>query len=164
MFKNRDMLFGLIIILVSIVIDQFTKGLALITLETVGSTKEIISGFFSFELRFNNGAAWSMFSGQFDFLMIMTILALIAFVFFFIKVDFKDAKVYSIAISLMIGGLFGNLIDRIFMDGNAVVDFLAFDFGSYSFPRFNIADSCLVVGVILFIFDVIFLEGKRNDE
>lgn len=164
MFKNRHMLFGLIIILVSIIIDQLTKGLALINLPREGSFITVIPNFFNFELHFNNGAAWSSFSGNLGFLVLMTLIAVIAFTYFFKSVCFKTKLFYSIGISLMFGGLFGNFIDRLFRPDNSVVDFLAFDFGSYSFPIFNIADCCLVIGVALFIIDILFLERKREDE
>lgn len=59
----------------------------------------------------------------------------------------------------MIGGTLGNFIDRLRL--GYVVDFLQFIFGSYEFPTFNIADSALTVGVILFAIDVFFLEQKR---
>ena len=68
--------------------------------------------------------------------------------------------IYSISVSMMISGTLGNYIDRLFR--GYVVDFLSFHFGSYIYPTFNIADSLLVVGVILFCFDILFLEHKRT--
>lgn len=158
--NKKHLIIGAIVVVVSLIIDQVTKQLALHFLDS--GDKVIIPGFFKFALYFNDGAAWSSFSGNFGFLMLMTLVSLVAFSFFFIKVDFSKKLFYSMGISLMFGGLFGNLIDRLFMDGNVVIDFLSFDFGSYSFPIFNIADVCLVVGVFFFIIDILFLEDKRK--
>lgn len=164
MFKNKSVLVGLLIILFSIILDQVTKLYALVKLKVEGTSIEVIPNFFNFKLHFNDGAAWSSFAGNFGFLMAMSILAIVVFTYIYISIDFKVKPFYSIGISLMFGGLFGNLIDRIFMDGNYVVDFLSFKFGSYVFPTFNIADCCLVVGVAALLIDVLFLEGKREDE
>ncbi len=160
--KRKHLLIGVIIVLVSTLFDQVTKMLALMHLKD--GKIVVVDGFFELVLHYNNGAAWSSFAGNFGFLMAMTVVSIIAFLFFFRTVDFNLKKCYSIGISLMLGGLFGNMIDRIFMDGNVVIDFLAFDFGSYSFPTFNIADSCLVVGVVLFVLDILLFESKRKGE
>lgn len=160
--KNRHMLYGLIIVSLSIIADQVTKMFALLKLK--GGDLDIIENFFSLRLHYNDGAAWSSFAGNFPFLVGMTLVSIIAFAFFFKSVNFKTKLFYSIGISLMFGGLFGNFIDRLFMDGNVVIDFLSFTFGTYRFPTFNIADSCLVVGVVLFIIDILFFEGRRRNE
>lgn len=159
------MLTGILIIVTAIGIDQFTKLWCLLNLEE-GKPLVIIEDFFTFELAFNDGAAWSSFSGAFWFLMVMTVIATAFFIYLYKDVDFKTKKIYSISISLMLGGMLGNFIDRIFQEGNVVVDFLTFYiYGSNSapFPHFNIADSCLVVGVVFFIIDVLFLESRRKN-
>jgi signal peptidase II len=69
-------------------------------------------------------------------------------------------KFYSVGISLMIGGTIGNLIDRVFR--GYVIDFLDFDIFGYSYPTFNVADMALVIGVIMFAIDILFLETRRN--
>jgi signal peptidase II len=62
-------------------------------------------------------------------------------------------------LALILGGAAGNFIDRVRL--NAVVDFLAFDFGSYHWPDFNVADSAIVIGAVLLAIDALF--GKRGD-
>ena len=71
----------------------------------------------------------------------------------------KQKWAYTTGLSLMIGGTLGNFIDRIRL--GYVVDFLQFIFGSYTFPTFNVADTALTIGVILFAFDIFFMEQKR---
>lgn len=161
--KVRHLMVGGIVVLVSIIIDQFTKMLALAYLDPLASdTKVVIDGFFQLRLTYNTGAAWSSFSGNMPFLIGITLISIVAFAFFFRSVDFIKKFVYSTGISLMFGGLFGNFIDRLFLE--KVVDFLDFNIFTYDFPVFNIADICLVVGVFLFVIDLLFLEGKRKNE
>ena len=66
---------------------------------------------------------------------------------------------------MIVGGALGNMYDRFFTVGGirkGVVDFISFHFGSYEFPVFNIADSVLVIGVILLMVDLLFFEEKRS--
>jgi signal peptidase II len=77
--------------------------------------------------------------------------------------DFKSKKFYSWGIYLMIGGMIGNFIDRVFNYGEGVVDFLAFTFfKTYDFAVFNMADTFLVIGVICIMIDILFFEAKRE--
>lgn len=86
----------------------------------------------------------------------------------------KNSKLLNAALMLMISGCFGNLIDRAFYSAdylgtstNGVVDFIGFTFGSYYFPRFNVADSCLVIGtglLILFLLIGEIQEFKNNKQ
>ena len=65
----------------------------------------------------------------------------------------------NIALSILLGGIAGNLADRLFL--GYVRDFLDFRFGSYNFPIFNLADTFIVIGVILLIFAI--LKGEEKD-
>ena len=121
----------------------------------------VIDGFFSLSLYYNKGAAFSSFEDNFPFLMLMTVLATGVFVYMAFYADFKTKKFYSWGVYLMIGGMIGNFIDRVFNYDKGVIDFLSFTFGSYNFAIFNIADSFLVVGVICVMIDILFCESKR---
>lgn len=134
-------------------IDQIIKFL----IEKYLVTKlEIIPSFFSLFKVYNKGAAFSIFSGATLFLIIINIIILI-FLLRYMK-NFKINKRNIMSFSLMIGGLLGNLLDRI--NFGYVIDYLKLDFGSYTFPIFNFADMCLCIGVILLIIAVF----KKEDE
>ncbi|MNJ64387.1 Lipoprotein signal peptidase [compost metagenome] len=75
------------------------------------------------------------------------------------KVKRLPNKLLPIALSLVLGGTFGNFIDRLLT--GEVVDFLQFNFGSYTFPIFNVADSCIVIGFGLIVLDS-FLDVRRE--
>lgn len=162
-FKSFSLI-GLIIMIGLIALDQITKIIVKTNME-LGQSIKIINNFFYFTYTRNTGAAWSSFEDSYAFLMIITIVALIFFLYLYKDIDFKTKKIYSISICMMIAGTIGNLIDRlarILFDGLGVIDFLDFVIFGYDFPIFNVADICLVVGIFLIAFDIIFLEKKRE--
>ena len=71
-----------------------------------------------------------------------------------------DSKLYSIGLSFVVGGAIGNLVDRIFLGG--VRDFIVFEFWR-EFPTFNVADSFIVVGVILLAIYIIFFSNEKKE-
>ncbi len=109
---------------------------------------EIISGFFHIVHVTNTGAAWSMFSGHIWPLTAVGLIVL-GFLFYFRKALELDKKEIQLGYGLMIGGIVGNMVDRVRIQ--KVIDFLDFQFGDYHFPSFNIADSGITIGVILYI-------------
>ena len=101
-----------------------------------------------FLIFFNNGAAWSILSGNRFLLIGIGVIAIILIYFFFIK-D-KNLIWYDIiSYSLLFGGIIGNLIDRIVL--GYVVDYFEFIFGNYTYPVFNFADMCIVISIGLII-------------
>ena len=160
---KKSIVIGLIIIVCAVLIDQISKALMVTLLVEEGNFIVIIPEFFKLKLHYNTGAAFSSFDGNFPFLMIMTAIATVVFVYMAKYADFDTKKFYSWGIYLMIGGMIGNFIDRVFNYGKGVVDFLAFTFfKTYDFAVFNIADSFLVVGVICVMIDILFFESKRE--
>lgn len=136
---------------VSLILDQFIKFLVTYNMK-VGSIVTIIPSFFEIYYLQNRGAAFSSFQGM------RYILILISLVIFFglvthIKKNNITKKVEIISLGLIMGGLVGNLIDRLLY--GYVIDYLAFTFFGYSFAVFNLADSFIVVGVVLLAIDII---------
>lgn len=150
---------GAILILGLILLDQAIKQMVVAGMN-VGDSFPIIKGFFNITSVRNTGAAWNLFDGQIIFFVIITVVSLGIFGYLFYKSDFRTKKLYSFSTSLILAGTIGNFIDRVFYPDHAVVDMFEFKF--ISFPVFNFADSCLVIGIILFAIDLIFLEGKRK--
>ena len=149
------------IVLVSIIcliIDQISKILITNNFD-VGTGKTIIPSFFSFVYIRNTGAAWGMFSDGTIILAIMSIIFLV----FAIKyiIDLKEVTSLGIcAYGLLLGGIIGNLVDRLVR--RFVVDFLSFNFFSYNFPVFNIADCFIVIAIILLIIETVIKDRKKN--
>ena len=146
------------LILLFIALDQISKHYFATNLE-YGEDVPIIEGFFYFTYVQNKGAAWSFLSdaswGQ-TFFKILTSVSLFAFAYFYYYSSKKQYKWLKIALAFAIGGTIGNFIDRLI--NNAVIDFIGFTFGTYNFPIFNLADSFLVVGVIMIFIHLFFFD------
>lgn len=108
----------------------------------------IIPSFFQITYVQNRGAAWSIFSGNRLFLIVISIFSFL-FIYFFLIKNKNLKKIERIAYGILIGGLFGNLMDRIFL--GYVIDYLDFTIFSYPFPIFNFADICIVISVFLLL-------------
>ncbi len=163
--KYKYYFFVILIVIGVIFLDQLTKGLTRAFLpKQFGSYNQeawtVIPNFFFLAEHRNYGVAWSLFENNKFITLVVPFIALILFIYLLSKGNFKNMKIYTVGIALLIGGTIGNLIDRIFF--GYVIDFLSFHFGTYQFPTFNIADSCLNIGVVLFCVDVIFLETRRK--
>ncbi|HHT40011.1 MAG: signal peptidase II [Acholeplasmatales bacterium] len=161
MRKYLKYCYSALIALGIIALDQVTKLLAQNYLPNPNEERlKIIKNFFYLIEVHNTGAAWGMFKGSTLMLVLVPLIALVIFFYLISKSNFKTMKFYSVGISLMIGGTIGNLIDRVFR--GYVIDFLDFDIFGYSYPTFNVADMALVIGVIMFAIDILFLETRRN--
>ncbi len=90
-------------------------------------------------------------------------IVMLAVLIIFRRHFITDSRLSKIAAGLIIGGIIGNLIDR--LRNGHVVDFLDFYWGAHAFPAFNIADSAICVGVALYmIFQFRHHEGAGVDE
>ena len=138
--------------------DQVSKVLAADMLKTVGSSAEFIPGFIRFEYCENTGMAWSLLSDK-TFLLTIVSAAMVAILVYFLVRFYKPMpNLIKVAIVIICAGAVGNLIDRIAF--NYVRDFIAFDF--VDFPVFNIADSCVTIGVIILAVGLIFVKSGRE--
>lgn len=111
----------------------------------LGQSIPVIENIFHITFNTNDGAAFSILSGKVPFLIIATVLIIVALAVFII-VKKPKSKIFGIAVSLILAGALGNLTDRILL--GSVIDFL--DAKCIHFPIFNIADCCVVIGAVLF--------------
>ena len=138
-------------------IDQVTKIIVNLFIP-LGEKITIIKNFFFLETIKNYGAAWSIFNSKVELLILTSILAL--FVVYRYMYSFKKNQRNNLAFGFLIGGIFGNLIDRIFL--GYLRDFLSFTIFSYQYPIFNIADVSIVFGVFLLIIAILKGEDKHE--
>lgn len=150
MKKNYIILAVGIIVLVAL--DQITKQYIANNLD-LGERIKVIEDFFYISSHRNDGGAWGILNGEMTIFYVISFFSLILFYYLGKDVDFSKKKFYSFAILLMIAGGIGNFIDRLLF--KEVIDFLDFYIFNYNFPTFNVADICLVTGVILFAIDVL---------
>lgn len=143
------MIYYLIAIIV-FVLDQLTKYAIVTNLEQQQQIS-VIGNFFLITSHRNTGAAFGILENQRYFFIVITIVVVIGIVWYIQKMKNTANKLLPFALSLVLGGALGNFLDRALT--GEVVDFLQFNFGSYTFPIFNIADSCIVIGVALILID-----------
>jgi signal peptidase II len=108
----------------------------------------VVRGFFYLVHQGNTGAAWSMFTGR-SVLLAVLAAATLAAIFFWRHSLGLRVRSAQICFGLLCGGILGNLVDRL-VHGH-VIDFIDLHFGSYVYPTFNVADSGICVGVIIYL-------------
>src|SRR5699024_2423909 len=141
-----------------IAVDQLTKWVVVKTME-LGEKITVIENFFYLTSHRNSGAAWGILQGQMGFFYVVTAIVVVGLIYFMQKYA-RERKMLAIALSLILGGAIGNFIDRLFR--KEVIDFFDFMIFRYDYPIFNIADSALVVGVIIVIIMTINDERKEK--
>jgi signal peptidase II len=147
----------LLLALLVVLFDRWTKSVVAVRIPLYTHI-QIIPGFFRLTHTENTGAAFSLFADSpshwrtalligFSVIAMMVVVALL----------WKQRQALSltgIALSLILGGAFGNLWDRIAR--GQVVDFLLFYVKQYQWPVFNLADSAIVVGASLLVIEMLF--------
>ncbi|GGG10082.1 signal peptidase II [Paenibacillus abyssi] len=145
------------------IIDYITKKMIETNLE-IGDKIGVIGNFFIITSHRNRGAAFGILQEQTLFFIIITLIV-VAGIVTYIYMNRNSGKVLLLsALGLVLGGAFGNFLDRALY--GEVVDFLQFNFGSYTFPIFNVADMGIVCGVGLILLDTIRSmkeEAKTNN-
>ena len=136
----------LVIALIAITIDQFTKNLAIASLE-LGTSYPVLGDLLSWRLLYNDSAAFGLGFGYTWILAVISAIAALATIWFSRKLESIS---WSLMIGVFLGGVVGNLIDRLIREpsfGNGhVVDFIQIPM---NFPIFNLADTFIVSMAIL---------------
>ena len=138
-------------------LDRFSKILVVKNL-TLGESVRVIGNFFNITYVNNHGAAFGIMDGKIIFIILVSIL-IFGYLIYEIKKG-THSKLITLSISFVIGGLLGNLFDRLIY--GYVIDFLDFDFFGYDFAIFNIGDSFIVIGTILLVIGYILEEKNEN--
>jgi len=140
-----------------VIADQLTKW-AVIKLITLYDVIVLIPGFFNLVHVQNTGGAFGVFAGQQNTLqsmmfVLVTIIAMCLIVYLY-KNTPVEFPILSFGFSLIFGGAMGNMIDRIRF--GRVTDFIDLYVGNLHWPAFNIADSAITVGMVIFGYYIIF--------
>lgn len=134
-----------------IALDQFTKHW-IVQVFSFGEASPVTS-FFNLVRAHNTGAAFSFLAtaGGWQRLFFIVVASVASAVILYLLRKHGRQTLFGLALSLVLGGALGNLIDRI--RWGYVVDFLDFYYGSYHWPAFNVADMAITGGVILLVWD-----------
>jgi signal peptidase II len=149
--KNAGLMLWLGIALVVVLLDQVTK-ITMSKLLLYGQS-ETITTYFNLVMVYNKGAAFSFLSDQPGwqryFFTGVSVIASV-FILWMLKRN-PEQRLFCWALALILGGAIGNLIDRVAY--GHVIDFLDFYVRGWHWPAFNVADSAITVGAILFVLD-----------
>jgi len=183
--KGKNLILAVVAPLV-VICDQVSKFLATsnlkpLTFEADPSARfvTVIDGFWRFKYAENTGAAWGLFrdmSAAFrvPFFIVVSLLAIGFIIWFFRRIE-AHKRVLPLAVSLVLGGALGNLIDRIYM--GKVVDFVdwfvtfeepvnlglfTITAGEKHWPTFNVADAAISIGVVLLVIEM--FGGKKKED
>lgn len=157
----RPALFGAIWAVVVLALDQASKLGLLFGADIASRPPIALTPFLDLTLVWNRGISYGMFQMPHDFgrwaLVAGSVVAIVALGIWLMR---AGNRVLAVGLGLIIGGAVGNLIDRVYW--GAVVDFVHFYVGSFSWYVFNVADAAIVFGVIALLYDAFWIEGRRN--
>ncbi len=149
--SNTSLLPWLGIAFVVLLLDQLSK-ITITQLFTYGEAK-LVTDYFNLVLVYNKGAAFSFLASEggwqrYFFIGIGSAAAL--FIVYLLK-KHAGQNLFCWALSLVLGGAIGNVLDRALY--GHVIDFLDFHIAGAHWPAFNVADSAICVGAVLFVLD-----------
>ena len=148
--RQSAVVFGLLIAAGVMVLDQLTKLWVLFSF--IPGESLPITPFFNLVLVFNPGAAFSFLAdhaGWQRWFFTAIALGISGWILWQLRHS-KPGSLYSLGLALIMGGALGNLIDRLWL--GMVIDFLDFYVGGWHWPAFNVADSAVCIGAVLYVF------------
>ena len=156
--KKIILLLDLISIIALILLDQYTKHLAVVHLKNKAAFN-IINGVLELNYLENKGAAFGMLQNQKIFFIFVAIVILDVIAYVLLKTpDDRKYTVLHVLLSLIAAGAIGNMIDRIRYD--YVVDFIYFVL--INFPIFNVADIYVSVSTVILIIILLFYYKEKD--
>jgi signal peptidase II len=132
---------------VVVILDQVSKRLMWEAFRQSGSV-DLLDGFLRITLSKNSGAVMGILSGSRPILLTVTIISIGALILFAYKMRYAPF-LKRLCLGLILGGAFGNLIDRIAT--GEVIDFIDMGIGKYRWPTYNVADIAVTIGAVILI-------------
>ncbi len=151
----------LVLLFLLIIADQLTKCyFHQYDPEETKAPVTVIDGFLYWDVGYNTGAGFSLFHGEAWAQTLFKVLTVIALAVIYVYYLYICKKYVFVKYALMVltAGIIGNFIDRLAF--GKVVDFISVQLWYGPFPTFNIADSAITVGVIMFIIHLLFLDAE----
>ena len=157
----KQFIIGIILILsLTILLDQLTKYIAFIVLFKENQVL-IINHYLNFRPVWNDGISFGMLQGYGNFGRISFIIIAISISLWIILYSRKLNIIGFVGYNMIAGGALGNVIDRLIH--GKVIDFIDVHYKEYHWPTFNMADSFIFIGVLLFVYnELICFKGKKN--
>ena len=156
LFNNKSNLNLLIFSIFLLIIDQLSKTLIVGRFDLYESIPVV--PFFNLTFVVNYGFAFGFLnSPSLNQIIVSVVILSIIIYFLYLLIKTQD-RVFKICLVLILSGALGNFLDRIFR--GYVVDFIDIYVFNYHWPAFNIADSCISIGFVILIFNILFLNKK----
>jgi len=147
-----------LVFITAVILDQATKIIVKNTM-TIGQSIKVIGDVIRFTHVRNPGIAFGIRVQNGFLFTLLSILASIG-VMIYLFTHWHEKMSVKCSLALILGGAFGNLIDRILY--KQVVDFIDIGFNNVRWPVFNIADSAVVIGMIILFYTVFITDKKKQ--
>ncbi len=156
LFNNKFNLALFFLFLTLVILDQVTKALVINFFNLYDSV--VLLPMINLTFVVNYGFAFGLLNNPSlnQILVSLVILAIIIY-FLYLLIKTQD-KIFQLTLTLILAGALGNFIDRIFR--GFVIDFIDIYIGKYHWPAFNIADSCITLGFVVLMINILFLNKK----
>ena len=142
-------------VIISIILVLLDQGIKYFIDKNV-SFLEVIPNIFNIHKVYNYGVAFSFLENRRYLVLLISIILI--FFLFNLRKDLPKIRKYDILFGVIYGGIFGNLIDRVIH--GYVIDYLEVFIFKYGFPIFNLADTCITLGILLVVLNMM---GEQND-
>jgi len=159
-YLKKSFFINFFIIIIIFSLDRISKILIIQKSKEIGSEEIFSSKFINFELVWNNGIAFGLFSLDEGFAYQMISILIIFIVLILIYLTIRSNDYEKVGFILILGGALGNLFDRIFY--KSVPDFIDLHIDNFHWFIFNIADIFITIGIIYLIMIDVF--KKRTNE
>ena len=156
LFNNKFNLRLSFLFLFLVILDQITKALVIFFFELYESI--FILPFFNLTFVVNYGFAFGLFNNPSLNQILVSIIILIIILYFLYLLMKTQDKIFQLTLVIILAGAIGNFIDRVYR--GFVVDFIDIYIGKFHWPAFNIADSCITVGFVIMMINILFLNKK----
>ena len=160
MFRKHILSFSTVIFI--FIIDRISKLLIINSSETFENYGLTITSFLNFNLIWNDGIAFGLFSFDEKFYYNLLTIIICSIILIIIWLMLKSKGLEKISFLLIIGGSLGNIYDRVYY--SAVPDFIDIHFNNYHWFIFNVADIFITIGIVFLISIEIFSSKKRKNE
>tara|TARA_B100000035_G_scaffold9676_1_gene8256 strand:+ start:927 stop:1400 length:474 start_codon:yes stop_codon:yes gene_type:complete len=155
---KKKTIWSLLFIITIFLIDRITKILVINSAEEIGEVNISLTSFLNINLIWNEGIAFGLFSFDekiyYNLLTFLIIVVTLIILWMIVKTE----KIEKLAFMMIFGGSLGNIFDRLIYF--AVPDFIDFHVKNFHWFIFNVADIFITVGVILLIYNELFLRKK----
>lgn len=160
-FKSKSVFTALLIALASVGLDALSKAWAQAALPPSGAVA-VVGDVLRFDLGYNTGVAFGLFANTgwpLAVLISAGILGLLAWVFVSLKTGLPPRR--ALPLGLILGGAIANLVDRV-VDGK-VTDFIDVGLGATRWPTFNLADSFIIIGILVLLWDTLATQEHADN-